>query len=76
MHHNLHLGSGDVSVRQGSIHACDSKEKEHHKIVCMVSSYHETHILGNKPSFITSCNSFMGGVDLNDMLTNFYEDGC
>lgn len=62
-------------ARQGDILACAYREREKRKIVRLLSSYHKAGVTDNKPTLISSYNTFMGGVDLNDMLTSFYEDG-
>ncbi|VDI78546.1 Hypothetical predicted protein [Mytilus galloprovincialis] len=68
--------SQSMFMRQQEILVCAFKEKEKRKNVKMLSTrYNAELVVNRKPKMITEYNKFMGGVDLNDMLTSFYEDG-
>ncbi|VDI01927.1 Hypothetical predicted protein, partial [Mytilus galloprovincialis] len=68
--------SQSMFMRQQAILVCAFKEKEKRKNVKMLSTRYNAELVANrKPKMITEYNKYMRGVDLNDMLTSFYEDG-
>lgn len=62
-----------VFLRSGKTLVVAYKEG-HKKPVRLLSTFHSAKLKDNKPKVITKYNKYMGGVDLNDMLTSFYGD--
>lgn len=68
--------SPDTSVfmRRGDLLAVAYRQSDK-KPVRMISTYHSAKVLtGGKPKLVEKYNKYMGGVDLNDMMTGFYTD--
>jgi hypothetical protein len=59
-----------VFSRSGRLLCCALKERQNRKTVRFVSTYMNTvHNQNEKPSIATTYNKFMGGVDMNDMMS-------
>jgi hypothetical protein len=59
-----------VFSRSGRLLCCAFKERQNRKTVRFVSTYmNAVHNQNEKPSIATTYNKFMGGVDMNDMMS-------
>ena len=75
--HNVNLGENEsVILRQGPLLGCAYKERRNRRTVRFISTAMPAiHIPQDKPIVATTYNKYMGGVDLNDMMTSTYHDG-
>jgi hypothetical protein len=75
--HNVTLGENEsVFLRQGPLLGCAYKERRNRRTVRFISTAMPAiHIPHDKPIVATTYNKYMGGVDLNDMMTSTYDDG-
>jgi hypothetical protein len=59
-----------VFSRSGRLLCCAFKERQNRKTVRFVSTYmNAVHNQNEKPSIATTYDKFMGGVDMNDMMS-------
>jgi hypothetical protein len=58
------------TLLSGRLLCCAFKERQNRKTVRFLSTYmNAVHNQNEKPSIATTYNKFMGGVDMNDMMS-------